>query len=96
MIQSLQGKIDWAHTGIDSQSTFSTVIQHDGLGYYASIPKLAGRGTGINSDIYIEYIKNGLDKQYNCWPIGTHPWICRGMGCTAGPGYGFYPGATYP
>ncbi len=94
--QICKAKIDWDHTGIDSQSTFSTIIQQDGLGYYASIPSLAGRGTGINSDIYLQFVKTGLSSKYMCWPVGTHPWNCRGPGCTAGPGYGFYPGARYP
>jgi len=91
-----KAKIDWAHTGIDSQSTFASIIQKDGLGLYAALSAQAGNGTGINSDIYLEFVKSSEASRFGCWPLGVHPWNCRGQGCTAGHGYGFYPGAHYP
>ena len=58
-----KAKVDWAHTGIDGGSTFNTRIvrepNNNGLGYYAVVPTGGGRGHGINSDLYLEFVPAG-------------------------------------
>jgi hypothetical protein len=100
-----KAKIDWAHTGIDSDSTFSARIvrdaQNNGLTYYAIVPTGGGRGHGIDSDLYLQFVRSGQTEQNNCFPTNTFVWNCKGQDCPKkddpmSASYGIYPPARYP
>jgi hypothetical protein len=99
-----KAKIDWGHTGIDSESTFSAVIERDpqnnGLGWYAVVPHGGGRGHGIDSDLYLQFVTAGQSGQNDCFLTNTHVWNCKGPDCpnkdALGVGYGIYGPARYP
>ena len=98
-----RAKIDWGHTGIDGDSTFSAMIlreQQNGLAYYAVVPTGGGRGHGIDSDLYLEFVPAGQTGQSGCFPTNAHVWNCKGPNCpnkdAMGVAYGIYPPARYP
>jgi len=98
-------KIDYAHAGFSANATLSTQIirraGQNGLGFYADVAKDPGRGTGIDVDLYVQFVPQGKTTQYACWPDKGIPWNCLGHGaCNDKPdifstAHGIYPPARY-
>jgi hypothetical protein len=100
-----KAKIDYGHSGFSANATFASRIvrqpNQNGLGFYADVAPNPGEGTGVDADIYMQFVPAGTTSQYACWPNGGIPWNCHGHGgCDPKPdimstAYGIYPPARY-
>jgi hypothetical protein len=74
---------------VSRRTTFNTTINrssdNNGLSWYAHIPRERWRHgrSWVNVDMYVWFVRRGLESQYNCSPSGLHPWLCSGgrRGC---------------